>query len=203
MGSIPDPFKFNIAAQNAWLHAGYETLRELLLIPLAFILGQVINDAEKFRQRASVSLRIIFILYLITTILVLWFTPQLVTAMQQQTDLLNATIDYIRLESIAILLSSLYAFLSLVLVLKNAQKALYRLLIAQMVMTVLCDSILVSQLSYSFQLGVNGVAISNIVVNIVLAIFSVTYLSNIGVRLNIKHNKIGQLQWLKEGSAIG
>ncbi|MGM3026326.1 hypothetical protein, partial [Bacillus cereus group sp. BC309] len=85
---------------------------------------------------------------------------------------MTQTIQYIRLESAAILLSSVYAFLSLVLVLKNERNALYGLLVVQTIMTVLCDSVFVSQLPYSLQLGVNGIALSNIVVNSLLALFA-------------------------------
>jgi hypothetical protein len=123
--------------------------------------------------------------------------------MQQQTELLHRTVQYIRLESIAILLSSVYAFLSLVLVLKNAQKALYGLLIVQMILTVACDTLLVSQFSFSQQLGVNGIAIGNIIVNGILAIFAVMYLSKIGIRLNFKCLHRDQLPWLKTWGIVG
>lgn len=42
--------------------------------------------------------------------------------MQQQKELFDATVAYIRLESLAIFISSIYAFFSLVLVLKNEKK---------------------------------------------------------------------------------
>ncbi|MDF5341516.1 multidrug transporter, partial [Vibrio parahaemolyticus] len=169
------PWTFSIAAQVAWLNVGYEVLSEALLIPLAFILGRVIHSNETFRERASLSLLVTLICYFLVTLMVLWLAPNFVDAMQQQAELLAQTIQYIRLESAAILLSSFYAFLSLVLVLRNERKALYGLLIVQMLMTVLCDSVFVSQLPYSLQLGVNGIALSNIVVNSLLALFALTY----------------------------
>ncbi|WP_100145665.1 MATE family Na+-driven efflux transporter [Shewanella carassii] len=203
LGSIPSPWAFSIAAQVAWLNVGYEVLSETLLVPLAFILGKVINDEKDFRQRASISLLIIVLSYLVVTVLVLWLAPQFVGAMQQKTELFESTVQYIRLESLAILLSSLYAFLSLVLVLKNEKNVLYKLLIVQMVMTVMCDCLLVSKQSFSFQIGVNGIAISNIIVNSFLAVAAVTYLSKSGVSLNIRQGKVPQQQWLKEWGIIG
>lgn len=203
LGSIPSPWAFSIAAQVAWLNVGYEVLSEALLIPLVFILGKVINDEIQFCQRASISLFIIILSYLVATVFVLWLAPQFVGVMQQKTELLEKTVNYIQLESLAILLSSLYAFLSLVLLLKNKKVVMYKLLIAQMMMTVLCDSLLVSQQSFSFQFGVNGIAISNIIVNSFLAVTAAIYLSKSGVSLNIRKNKGVQLQWLKEWGAIG
>ncbi|EOB4245546.1 MATE family Na+-driven efflux transporter [Vibrio metschnikovii] len=203
LGSIPSPWTFSIAAQVAWLNVGYEVLSEALLIPLAFILGRVIHNNEVFRERASLSLLITLVCYFVATLMVLWLAPNFVDAMQQQAELLTQTIQYIRLESAAILLSSVYAFLSLVLVLKNERKALYGLLVVQTIMTVLCDSVFVSQLPYSLQLGVNGIALSNIVVNSLLALFALIYLSKSGITLSFKFSKGDQSQWLKEWAKIG
>ncbi|HHB1586606.1 TPA: MATE family Na+-driven efflux transporter [Vibrio metschnikovii] len=203
LGSIPSPWTFSIAAQVAWLNVGYEVLSEALLIPLAFILGRVIHNNEVFRERASLSLLVTLVCYFVATLMVLWLAPNFVDAMQQQAELLTQTIQYIRLESAAILLSSVYAFLSLVLVLKNERKALYGLLVVQTIMTVLCDSVFVSQLPYSLQLGVNGIALSNIVVNSLLALFALIYLSKSGITLSFKFSKGDQSQWLKEWAKIG
>ncbi|MFA0026568.1 multidrug transporter, partial [Vibrio sp. 10N.261.49.A5] len=123
---------YSIAAQVTWLNVGYEVLHEALFIPLAFIFGKVVNDDRKFQERVNLGLKIIVFSYLLVTAVVLWLTPIFVTAMQQQKELLTTTIQYIRLESFAILLSSVYAFLSLVLVLKNQKETLYKLLVVQM-----------------------------------------------------------------------
>ncbi len=203
LGSIPSPWTFSIAAQVAWLNVGYEVLSEALLIPLAFILGRVIHRNEAFRDRASLSLLITLVCYFVATLMVLWLAPNFVDAMQQQAELLTQTIQYIRLESAAILLSSVYAFLSLVLVLKNERKALYGLLVVQTLMTILCDSVFVSQFAYSLQLGVNGIALSNIVVNSLLALFALIYLSKSGITLSFKFSRRDQSQWLKEWAKIG
>ncbi|QUJ66627.1 multidrug transporter [Photobacterium sp. GJ3] len=203
LGSIPNPWAFSIAAQVAWLNVGYEVLSEALLIPLAFILGQVIHHNEAFRKRASLSLFVTLTSYLLVTLFVLWLAPRFVEAMQQQNDQLQQTIQYIRLESVAILLSSFYAFLSLILVLKNEQTALYGLLIIQTLMTVLCDSLFVSQLPYSLHLGVHGIAFSNIAVNSLLALIAIVYLSKSGLRLSPRSISIKPTRWLKEWAKIG
>ncbi|TOM74639.1 multidrug transporter, partial [Vibrio parahaemolyticus] len=102
--------------------------------------------------------------YFFVTLFVITFTENLVVAMQQQKELFDATVVYIRLESLAIFISSIYAFFSLVLVLKNEKKTMYKLLSIQVLLMILCDSLLVSQLPFSLNFGVNGVAFSNIIV---------------------------------------
>lgn len=203
LGSIESPWAYSIAAQVAWLNVGYEVLHEALFIPLAFIFGKVVSDGRKFQERVSLGLKIIVFSYLLVTAVVLWFTPIFVTAMQQQKELFTTTIQYIRLESSAILLSSVYAFLSLVLVLKNQKKTLYKLLVVQMILTILCYALLVSQLPISFELGVHGIAFSNIIVNLILAAVAISYLIRLGVSLKFGQSIRNQNIWLKEWVVIG
>ena len=203
LGSMPNSWSFSIAAQVAWLNVGYEVLSEALLIPLAFILGQVIKDSRALSQRATTALSIIVLFYLAVTVVVLVFTPQLVQAMQQQQELQLKTIQYIRLESIAIFLSSGYAFLNLILVLKNNQKALYGLLILQTVLTIACDSLLVSQLAFSYQMGVNGIAVSNIIVNLLLGGVAIRLLAKAGLALDFTQLTFTNQTWLKQWLKIG
>lgn len=201
LGSIPEPWTFSIAAQVAWLNIAYEVISEGLLLPLAFILGQVINDKKQFSQRMSVSLIIFVIVYALMTITVLLFAPGLLKAMQHSNELINQTSSYIQLESIAIFISSVFTFCSLVFVLNNNQKALYRLLIIKTLLTIFFDSLFVSQLPFSLQLGINGVAYTNIMVNGILFIIALRWLINEG--LTFKNLKIVRLDWLKVWLNIG
>ncbi|MGF1728478.1 multidrug transporter [Photobacterium kasasachensis] len=203
LGSMPDSWAFSIAAQVAWLNVGYEVISEALLIPLAFILGQAISQSAAFRLRAATSLSFLVMCYAAVTLVVLLFTPEMVRAMQQQVALLGQTIQYIRLESIAIFVSSGYAFFNLVLVLKNKQKALYGLLITQTILTVACDSLLVSQLPFSLQLGVSGIAITNIIVNLVLVVIAFQFMSNNGIRILLGDIQFRNQSWLMEWFKIG
>lgn len=203
LGSIPSPWTFSIAAQAAWLNVGYEVINEALLLPLAFILGSVVTDERRFRERANISLSIIIASYLVVTAYVVFYAPYLVKVMQQKAELIIDTVNYIRLESIAIFLSSIYSFLSLILILKNEKNILYTLLIVQVILTVLCDSVLVSQLPISLELGVNGIAISNTFVNSILAIIAINHLKNSGFNFKFERSIWGQTKWLKDWLAIG
>ena len=203
IGSMPDAWAFSIAAQVAWLNIGYEVINEALLLPLAYILGQVIKTKDAFQKRAAASLGVVVFTYALVTAFVLVFTPELVFAMQQQENLLAQTIEYIRLESIAIFVSSAYLFFNLVLVLHNKQKVLYSLLVIQTVLTILCDTLLVSQLSMSLQLGVTGIAITNIVVNSVLVVVSFKLLFLNEFALDLRKVALNKAEWLKEWFKIG
>ncbi|NOH97227.1 multidrug transporter [Vibrio sp. 99-70-13A1] len=203
IGSMPSSWSFSIASQVAWLNIGYEVINEALLLPLAFILGQVIRNSKEFQQRAAASLGVVVLIYAVVTTLVFAFTPQLVSAMHQQESLLAQTIKYIRLESIAIFLSSAYLFFNLVLLLHNKQKALYCLLVVQTVLTFFCDTLLVSQMPVSLQLGVTGIAITNIIVNSLLVVVSYKLLSINDIDLDLRAMTFEKSLWLKEWLKIG
>ncbi|RUO72503.1 multidrug transporter [Pseudidiomarina sediminum] len=203
LGALPSASAFTIAAQVTWLNVGYEVLKEALLVPLAFILGSVIKHTEEFRARAGVALLVTLMSYAGLTFIVLVFAPEFVQAVKQQEGLWLQTAQYIRLESIAILLSSVYAFVSLVLLLKNRQRHLYWFLITQSLLTILCDSFLVSQHAYSLQLGVMGIAVSNLVVNGVLALIALVYLSRCGIVLQRSYSGWISHNWLREWWLIG
>jgi Na+-driven multidrug efflux pump len=203
IGSMPDSWSLSIAAQVAWLNIGYEVIGEALMLPLAFILGQVFLNPIEFRKRAVSSLVIIVLIYAIMTAFVFHFTPQLVTAMQQNSVLLQDTIVYIRLEALAIFISSGYMFMNLLLVLHSKYKALYTLLIIQTVLTVICDSVLVSQLPYSYKLGVNGIAMTNILVNSLLIVVALQLLKYNGINLSYKEINFKKQAWLRLWFSVG
>ncbi|MGR0279810.1 MATE family Na+-driven efflux transporter [Marinomonas dokdonensis] len=207
IGSMPDSWSLSIAAQVAWLNIGYEVIGEALMLPLAFILGQAFLNPVEFRKRAISSFAIIVLVYAIMTAFVVHFTPQLVTAMQQNSKLLQETIVYIRLEALAIFISSGYMFMNLLLVLYSKYKALYTLLVIQTVLTVFCDSVLVSQLPFSYKLGVNGIAVTNILVNSLLVFVALQLLKHNGIKLSYKDisfkNQVWLRLWFNVGSKSG
>lgn len=203
LGSIPNTWIFSIAAQVTWLNVGYEVLSEALLVPLSYILGKALSDGIGFNYRGRKALTILLSSYFAVTLLVVCFTEDLVFAMQQQKELFDITVNYIRLESVAILISSVYAFFSLILVLKNEKKTMYRLLLMQVLLMISFDSLLVSQLSFSLNLGVNGVALSNIIVNLFLAVIATIYFVNSGLFSRALEEQTQQVIWLKEWAKIG
>lgn len=203
LGNIPNTWTFSIAAQVAWLNVGYEVLSEALLVPLLYMLGKSLSDSPNFNYKGQKALKIILSSYFFITLLVITFTENLVVAMQQQRELFDATVVYIRLESVAIFISSIYAFFSLVLVLKNEKKTMYKLLSIQVLLMMLCDSLLVSQLPFSLNFGVNGVAFSNIIVNSFLAVVATIFFVKCGFFSSSSKEYARQNTWSTEWIKIG
>lgn len=200
LGSIPDTWAFSIAAQVAWLNLFYEVISEGLLLPLYFILGQVVADKFAFFQRVGIALGVVVGAFAITSAIVLLFAGGLVKIMAQADDLVALTTDYIQAETVAIMLSSVYALVIVVLVVLNARKELYTLLVTKTVLTIAFDSALVSQLPFSLKLGVMGVAYTNIAVNSLLLVFSVIAFARLGV--SFSWGKNASIRWMRQWFAI-
>ncbi len=203
LGVLPDPSALNIASQVEWLNVGYEVLSEGVIIPLTFLLGQVINDSELFRKRVSVSFIMIILIYSTVTIFVIMLAPDIIRFMLQRPEYICTTTHYIRLESVAIFFSSCYTFLNSILILKNKQKLSYILLISQTIMTITSDIILVSEFHFSLKLGVYGVAICNIIVNVVMTIISFNLLKRAGMEVEFSQMRISGLIWVRQWFRIG
>ena len=129
------------------------------------------------------------------------FTKDILIFMQQKPQLIDSSVDYIRLETLAILFSILYKFINLVLVATKNIKYLLIILMLQMVLTIISDTFLISSLDISLKMGVNGIAIGNIVINVLLFIAGVVALSNKGIVIFSSHKLC--FKWQKEWLRVG
>ena len=96
--------------------------------------------------------------------------------MKQDLSLVNDTAIYIRLETIATIFLSLFKFYIVIFSLQKRKFFLYLIVFLQMLLTIIFDVFLVSSFSISLNLGVKGIAYSNILVNIILLISCIIYM---------------------------
>ncbi|SET51545.1 MATE family Na+-driven efflux transporter [Thorsellia anophelis] len=203
LGTLPEGNAFTIASQIAWLNIGFEVISEALLIPLAFVLGKAINDKLAFCKMASTALSVIFMVYLMASLIVISSIPELINLMKQNSQLIDETITYMRLEVIAIMVGSVYIFFNLLLVLNNQQAGLYKLLVIQTILTIIGDVLLTSNFSFSFKLGVIGIGINNIWVNLILVCCSFFVMCRVGIKLSFRKIKFREQTWIRDWSKIG
>lgn len=205
LGDFPSDWGINIASQIAWLNVLYEVVQEALILPAFYLLGQAVHKKEDFDNRIKTGLVSVFVIFFVFSIAVSLFVDSLLLIMGQDASLLKASATYIRFESLAILLSVLYKFICFVFILRDEQKQLIWLLVLQMVSSVFCDTVFVNQQPYSLGLGVNGIALTNIVVNTILLGFGLHLLvKGKVISLRLKGLYFGwQKEWLKVGSFSG
>ncbi len=195
IGQLPGEWGFSIAGQLQWVNLLYEILQEGLILPLFFFIGAVINNKEELINRIRSGLLFTISIYLILSLLIFIFARPLVVFMAQNQTIIDETVSFIRLETIAMLFSTTLKFIMVVLVTIKKDKNVYIILIAKLIMTVLLDTFLVSTLDISLNLGVNGIAISNIIVNVALLAVSLVILRNNDLSI-MRKGKIS-FEWLK------
>lgn len=168
LGNMPSDNGINIASQLQWVNLLYEVVQEALILPLFFLLGKSLNDKKEFTNKVRTGLIITATIYFCVSIIIILCAKPLVLFMSQNDSLVNQTITYVRLETIATLFATLWRFMMAVLISLKKEKYLYIVLGVQMLFSILLDTFFVSNLSISLKWGVNGIAITNIIVNLII-----------------------------------
>ena len=121
LGNMPNDWGFNIASQLSWVSLFYEIIQEALILPLFFILGKSLSNKEEFLNKIKVGLLLTGAIYLLLSLFLFIFARPLIIFMAQDIHLVDATVEYVRLETVAALLSTLFKYMLIILItLKNA-----------------------------------------------------------------------------------
>lgn len=155
----------DIIGQMEWYDLIDETLKALLIIPLYFILNRVNKEDNKnFSRFAFIALITVFSLYFIFNIGVFFYGTFLIKAMNPSEVNIVAIKQYLELETIAFMIGIIPTFFNVIFVTINKAKNVYIFLIIQAILGIIGDFILIPNL------GVNGIAINNIITNSILAV---------------------------------
>lgn len=203
LGNLPSDWGFNIASQLAWVNLLYEIVQEALILPLFFLIGLSLTNKQDLTNKVKVGLLITFSIYLLLSVFMMMFTRPLINLMAQDNALVDATVNYIRLEVIANLLITVVKFLTITLIMMDKKKILYIILLTQMILSIILDTFLVSSLDFSLNIGVNGVAFTNIIVNFILLILVILLMKKeLGINILDFKTKLS-FTWVKEWFYVG
>lgn len=201
LGQLPGEYSFSIAGQLSWVNLLYEILNEAIILPLFYFVGKVKEEHEEFENRIRTGMLVSVGVYAILSTVVFVFTKPLLQWMATDSALIEASVSYIRIESVANVFSILTQFALVALITINKSKYIYALTGARLVLSIVLDTFLVSSLPISFNLGVNGVAYSNIIVNLTLLAVSIFLLSGENIKV-FKKCKL-KFAWTRELLAVG
>lgn len=201
LGSLPGEYSFSIAGQLSWVNLLYEIINEAIILPLFYFIGKVATDKKEFTNRAKTGMLISLGIYLVLSAVVICFAKPLLALMATDVSILDASAEYIRIESVANIFLILTQFALVALVTVNKSKYLYVLTFARFLLSLVCDTFLVSSLPVSLNLGVNGIAYSNIIVNVLLLLVSLVLLSK--ENINVFSKSRLKFSWVKEFVKVG
>ncbi|MDY0209681.1 MAG: MATE family efflux transporter [Bacilli bacterium] len=201
IGQLPNEWGFNIASQLSWVNILYEVLQEAIILPLFYFIGKGIKNKLELENKFRTGLIFTGAVYSFLSLLIIVFAFPLVKFMAQDTSLIRKTVQYIRLETVAAIFITIIKFSIVTLVVIKKEKYLYYVLGLQMIITILFDIFLVSNLNISLKLGVNGIALSNIIVNVLLLFLVYFILKKETINLFSKEKL--SFRWIKDLSKIG
>lgn len=188
---------FDIIGQMEWFDLINETLQAFLIVPLYSILNKILqNHKENFATYTFKTGIISFVIYTLFSIGVLIYGAVLIRSMNNDEINIDITNHYLQLETIAFMIGIIVSFVNVVFVVVGKSKNVYFFLIVNTVLSLISDFILIPNF------GVYGIAISNIVVNILLTIFSFYLLYKQGYIKFCKFNK-SDISIIKSWCKIG
>ena len=201
LGQIPGNYSFSIAGQLSWVNLFYEILNEAIILPLFYFIGKVIRNKKEIQNRIRSGLLISFILYFILSIVIFVFAKQLLSLMATIPEIIEESVSYIRLESIANIFLIIIQFVVISLVTIGKDKYVYFLTLLHLIFSIITDIFLISSFDFSMKLGVNGIAISNIIINFLLFLFGILLLKSEDISI-ISNEKL-DFKWCKELFYVG
>lgn len=201
LGNMPNEWGINIASQLQWLGLFYEVVQEALILPLFFLMGKSILNLRELNNKVRSGFLVTGIIYFLMSLLIFIFARPLVNFMAQDISTVDATITYIRLETIASLFATLVKYIMIVFITIKKDKTLYILLGIQMFLSIILEYFLISNLPISLNIGVNGIAITNMIVYIVIIITGGMLLKK--ENINLLNKERLNFSWLKEWFSVG
>jgi Na+-driven multidrug efflux pump len=201
LGQLPGEYSFSIAGQLSWVNLLYEILSEAIVLPLFFFIGKVLTDKNEFANRMRTGLLVSVVTYTILSIIIIAFAKPFLSLMATDKAIIDASATYIRIESVASIFSLAFNFIMVGMVTLGKEKYVYVLTAAKLVLCLLVDTFMVSTLPVSLNLGVNGIAFSNIIVNVILVVTAINLLSKEGIVL-FKKAKLS-FGWMKDFLKVG
>ena len=201
LGDLPSDSGINIASQILWLSLIYEIAQEALILPLFYLFGKSLSNTKEFENKVQTGFIVIFCFMAFLSAILFIYSQNIVIFMEQSEQVIGQTTQYIRLETIAIMFATLVKYMMVVIISLNKDKYIYGLLVVQMTLSILLDSVFFGPFEFSLDMGVIGIAWTNIIVNI--AILLATYISirQYGLKL-LSVNQIS-FTWMKEWWTTG
>ena len=201
LGQLPGEWSYSIAGQLSWINLIYEVINEAIILPLFYFVGKVILDKKEFINRIKTGLIVTFCIYLLLSIVLIILIEPLLNIMATSPDIIQESVSYIRLECVANVFNILTSFILVVLVSLNKNQLVYILTGVKLILCIVFDLFLVSSLKCSLCLGVNGIAISNIFVNLILLVVSLLLLYKEDINL-FNGGKL-DFSWTKDFAKVG
>ncbi len=191
----------DIIGQMEWYDLIDETVKAFLVVPLYSLLNKIRNEnQENLSMAVFKTMVIVFFSYFIFSLGTFFYGAYLIRFMNPGEVDIAAISAYLGLETIAFMIGIIPSFFNVVFVVNKKAKNVYLFVVIHASMGVIADFMLIPTL------GVNGVACSNIITNVILSVlgFVILYLERL-IRFSWFKKEDGKIitSWIKVGFFSG
>ena len=192
---------FDIIGHMEWFDLINETLQAFLIVPLYSVLNRIFkNHREEFAGATFKTGLCASVLYTLFSVGVLIYGSALIGAMSPGEIDIAVTAAYLRLETLAFMMGIIVSFANVVFVVIGKDKNVYIFLAVRTALSLAADLLLIPNL------GVYGVAVSNIISNTLLSAMCIMLLYKQGyIRFKCFKKSDGAMlcEWCKTGAFSG
>ena len=193
--SFASPGSLDIIGQMEWFDLIDETICAFLIVPMYSVLSKAYKR-ENF-NKVVFKLGIIVVgLYAIFNIAVFFVGIHMVSFMNPGEIDIAAAYRYLSLETVAFMIGIVFSYVSVVFLVIDKSKYMYAFLVAKILLSLLSDLALVPSM------GVDGIAVGNIIANTIMGALGVLLLI---YEKQLKPSKYGKedIEYFKDWGRIG
>lgn len=193
--SYASPGALDIVGQMEWFDLIDETICAFLIVPMYSVLSKAYKR-ENFNKVVFKLGLVIAVLYALFNIGVFFFGIRIVAFMNPNEVDIGAAYRYLSLETIAFMIGIVFSYVSVVFLVIDKPKYMYAFLAAKILLSLLSDLLLVPTM------GVDGIAVGNIIANIIMGTLGVLFLI---YEKQLKPSKYGKedVEYFKDWGRIG
>ena len=190
-----NPGALDIIGQMEWFDLINETICAFLIVPMYSLLSKA-KSTENFSKIVFKLGIVVMGLYVLFSLGTFFYGIHLVSYMNPNEIDLFAAYRYLSLETIAFMIGIVYSYVNVVFIVLDKSKYMYSFLVGKILLSLLSDLVLIPNL------GIDGIAISNIISNLVVGLIGIIILF---ITKNIQINKFKKedLTHLKVWGKVG
>ena len=193
--SYTSPGSLDIVGQMEWFDLIDETICAFLIVPMYSVLSKAYKK-DNFNKVVFKLGLIVVVLYALFSIGTFFYGINLVSYMNPNEIDIAAAYRYLSLETVAFMIGIIFSYVSVVFLVIDKPKYMYAFLVAKIVLALLSDFALIPNM------GIDGIAVSNIIANTIMGIVGILLLIYEKALRPGKYNK-EDIPHLKDWGRIG
>lgn len=164
-----NPGALDIVGQMEWFDLIDETICAFLIVPMYSVLSKAYKK-ENFNKVVFKLGIIVVVLYALFSLGTFFYGIHLVSYMNQNEIDVNAAYRYLSLETVAFMIGIVFSYASVVFLVIDKSRYMYAFLVAKILLALLADFALIPSM------GIDGIAISNIIANSIMGALAIVML---------------------------